>query len=283
MRRTLKAGLSLFKIRVAEGLQYRIAGLTGATIGIFWALIELIVLTVFFTYGNNTVENLATDSINGMTLAQGVSYIWLVQIMVGFMGTNIDGDLLGKITSGDVGIELCRPLDLYWHWFARTAAGKASAVSVRGGITAVFGAMLSFLGFGGIGFGLPYSPLNFILFLISIFIAFLFSTAYCMFMTAIRMGIKWGDGPIHLIGVAGMILSGAFLPLQLWPDFMQAFLRLQPFASYVDTPARLYVGSVSVETGLLSVAFQILWIAAFILLGRAIMKRKIKNVVIQGG
>jgi ABC-2 type transport system permease protein len=278
VRKTLKAGLSLFRIRVAEGLQYRIAALSGATISIFWGLIEVVVLTVFFTYGNKTGDN-----INGMTLAQGISYIWLAQFMVGFLGSTIDGDLLGKITSGDIGVELCRPLDLYWHWFARTAAGKVAAVSVRGSLTLAFGATLSLIGFYSIGLGLPHAPLNFILFLISIFNALLFSTAYSMFMASIRIGLSWGDGPIHLIGVTGMVLSGTHLPLQIWPDFMQAFLRVQPFAGYLDTPARLYVGSVTIENGLISIAFQFIWIIAFIIFGRIIMKRKIKGVVVQGG
>ena len=278
VRRTFKAGLSLFKIRVAEGLQYRIAAISGATISIFWALIEVVVLTVFFTYGNNS-----DGSINGMTLAQGISYIWLAQFMVGFLGSNIDGDLLGKITGGDVGVELCRPLDLYWHWFARTAAGKVAAVSIRGSLVLIFGAVISFAGFGSIGLGLPVTLINFILFIISVFNALLFSTAYSMFMTSIRLGITWGDGPIHLIGITGMVLSGAHLPLQIWPDFMQSFLRFQPFAGYLDTPAKLYVGSVTVESGLILMAFQFFWITAFIIFGRIIMKRKLKYLVVQGG
>ena len=278
MRRTIKAGLSLFRIRAAEGLQYRLAALSGATVSSFWALIEVVVLTVFFTYGNNT-----GDSINGMTLSQGVSYIWLGQLMVMMQIPGIDSELMGKITSGDVGVELCRPLDLYWHWFARSAAGKVNAFILRGGLVIVCGISLTLTGFHTIGLGLPYKMLNFILFLVSLFHAFLFSTAYSMFITAIRMGISWGDGPMNLISVSGMVLSGGYLPLQLWPDFMQSFLRIQPFASYLDTPARLYVGSIDIEKGLLAMMFQVLWIIAFIVFGRIIMARKIKTVVVQGG
>ena len=43
MRRTLKASWSLFKIRSAEGLQYRLAALSGATVSVFWALIEAVI------------------------------------------------------------------------------------------------------------------------------------------------------------------------------------------------------------------------------------------------
>ena len=279
VKKTLKEGLSLFRIRVAEGLQYRIAGISNAAIGIFWGLIEIVVLTVFYTYGNNN----AGENINGLTLSQGVSYIWVAQAVIGFLNSSIDGDLLKKIISGDIGVELCRPLDLYWHWFARTAAGKVSAVSVRGVLMIIFGIVLSLTGFKSIGLGPPHNSLYFFLFIISVFNALIFSTAYGMFMTAVRMGISWGDGPLNIIGVLGMVLSGAHLPLQLWPDFMQAFLRMQPFAGYLDTPVRFYAGSVDIQTGLISMAFQFMWIIVFVISGKMIMKHKIKNVVIQGG
>ena len=277
MGRTLKACLALFKIRAAEGLQYRLAGISSATIGIFWALIEIVVLTVFFRYGSNTA-----DSVNGISLAQSVSYIWLAQVMVA-LNMGIDGDLLKKITSGDIGVELCRPLDLYWHWFARFAAGKTTHLVIRGGLEILCGAALTVFGARSLGLGLPYSGVHFLLFLVSFFCAYLFNTAFGMLMTAVRTGITWGDGPLNLIMVTGQILSGVYLPLQLWPDFMQVFLRLQPFAGSLDTSARLYVGSVSLETGLLLIMIQIIWSAAFIFLGKMIMKNKLKTIVVQGG
>ena len=277
VRRTFKAGTALFRIKVADGFQYRISAFSNTIVGIFWGLIEIVVLTVFFTYGNN-----ASDSINGLNLTQSMSYIWLAQAILGIT-TGIDGDLMKKITGGDIGVELCRPLDLYWHWFARTIAGKVSHVSMRGGLIIIFAAILSLLGIRSIGLGLPYTPLHFVLFLVSLFFALLFSTAYSMFITAIRTGVSWGDGPVNLIMITGQILSGGYLPLQLWPDFMQTFLRVQPFASYLDTPLRLYVGSVSIESGMISIVFQIFWIIAFIVFGQMIMKRKIKNIVVQGG
>jgi len=278
MRRTLKAGFSLFRIRAAEGLQYRLAAVSGAAVSAFWALIEAVILTVFFTYGHNTGA-----SINGMSLQQGISYIWLGQLMVMLQMPAIDGDLINKITSGDVGIELCRPLDLYWHWFARSAAGKINAFILRGGLVIALGVILSLAKIPNIGLGLPYSGMNFFLFLISLCGAFIFSTAYGMFMTSIRMGIAWGAGPINMISVSGMILAGGFLPLQLWPDFMQDFLRMQPFACFLDTPARLYTGSVAIGDGLFSMALQAVWIAVFIVSGKLIMKSKLRTVVVQGG
>jgi len=276
--RTFKAGISLFRIRAAEELQYRLAAFSGATVSTFWVLIEVTILTVFYTYGSNV-----GNSINGLNLSQGISYIWLGQLMIMLQMPCIDSEVMVKIVNGDIGIELCRPLDLYWHWFARAAAGKVNGFLLRGGCVILCGSMLSLIGFHSIGLGLPYSLLNFGLFLISIFGAFLFSVSFGMFITSIRMGVSWGDGPINIIILIGSVLAGGYLPLQLWPDSMQMFLRIQPFASSLDTPARLYTGSVSLSNGLISMVIQLFWIIIFIVIGRVIMKYKMKNVVVQGG
>ena len=278
MRKTFRASISLFKVKAAEGLQYRLAAFSGATVSVFFALIEVVILTVFFKYGKHSGE-----SINGLSLTQGVSYIWLGQLFVMLQIPAIDGDLMGKIVNGDIGVELCRPLDLYVHWYVRSAAGKVNAFFLRGGMVVLCGVVLFMAGFKNVGLGFAVSPVNFALFILSVVCAFFFSTAYGMFVTSIRIGIAWGDGPINLITVLGMVLSGSFLPLQLWPDFMQGFLRIQPFASYLDVPAKLYVGSITITDGIIGVILQVFWIGVFVFFGRMLMKRKLKAVVIQGG
>lgn len=52
-KRTLKPCLALFRLRLAEALQYRLAALSGASISVFWAFLEIFVYTVFYAYGDN--------------------------------------------------------------------------------------------------------------------------------------------------------------------------------------------------------------------------------------
>ena len=42
-KRTLKPCLALFRLRLAEALQYRLAALSGASICVFWPLLEILV------------------------------------------------------------------------------------------------------------------------------------------------------------------------------------------------------------------------------------------------
>ena len=119
--------------------------------------------------------------------------------------------------------------------------------------------------------------------LISLAGAFLLCTSYGMLVCAVRLNITWGEGPTYIILLLGGVLSGGYLPLQLWPDFMQRFLLVQPFAGYLDLPLRLYLGTLSPRDGVWAVSLQLMWTVVFMAAGKLLMQRRLKNIVIQGG
>ena len=130
---------SLFRIKAAEGLQYRVAALAGAATSVFWCLIEITVYTVFFTYGSRAA---LPETAGGMTLPQMVTYAWLAQLLFLMQPMSIDGDIQRKIESGDVGIELCRPLPLYLHWLAKSAAARLTPLIWRGSAVLLAGLLM---------------------------------------------------------------------------------------------------------------------------------------------
>lgn len=274
IRQTRKACRSLFRVRFAEGLQYRAAAFSGAFVSVFWGIIQCVVFTVFYTYSRGGSWNN-----NGLALPQTISYVWLAEMLMGIQAINIDGDILAKIKNGDIGVELCRPLDLYFHWFAKSAAGRLGGNWMRMLLTVSAGFLMP----AGWALGPPASAWGFCLFAVAAAMAFLLCSSYGMLVTAIRVNITWGDGPTYMLMLLGGVLSGAYLPLRLWPDFMQTFLRLQPFAGFTDIPAQLYVGSMLPWEALPAIAMQLIWSAVFIALGRAIIRRRLKSVIIQGG
>jgi ABC-2 type transport system permease protein len=275
LRSNLKACFSLFRIKTAAGFQYRMAGLAGATTSIFWVLIEITVYTIFYTYLNNKEAGSAAT----LTLKQVVSYAWLSQLLVFMHPMGIDSEILDKITNGDVGIEMCRPLDLYFHWFSKTAASRLTPLIWRGSIVLVFGMLMP----ESYRLSLPTSFLGFLCMLLSILSALLRCTSYAMLTCAVRLNITWGEGPTYIMMLIGGVLSGAYLPLQLWPKFMQGFLLLQPFAGYLDIPLRFYIGTMLPRDTFFAIGIQLIWIIIFITAGRFIMSKKLKNIIVQGG
>ncbi len=270
----IKACLSIFRIQLAQSMQYRLAALSSASISIFWALIEIVVFTVFYEHAQNS-----TFSMNGLTLAQVISYAWIAQVLVPLQPMSIDGEILSQITSGNVGIALCRPLTLYGQWFAHTAAGRLGAFWMRGILTVLAGVLMP----AAMRLSGPASMPGFFMFLLSAIGAFLLCTSFGMLVTAVRLNITWGEGPTYMLLLLSMVLSGGYLPLQLWPDALQKLLLYQPFAGYLDIPVRLYVGSMAWTQGIGAVFLQACWTLAFVWAGKALMKRKLKTLIIQGG
>jgi ABC-2 type transport system permease protein len=119
--------------------------------------------------------------------------------------------------------------------------------------------------------------------LLALLSAFWLATAYALLVTALRMNIGWGDGPMYMMILMGNVLSGSYLPLPLWPDALQTLLRWQPFAGYLDTPARLYLGVLGAGEGFAAIALQWAWTAAFVAIGRWVMRGRLRTLVVQGG
>ncbi len=269
----IKAAWSIFRIKLASGLQYRLAAFAGATTGLFWVLIEITVITVFYTYADKGAVPAP------LSLKQAVTYVWLGQILLMLNSLGFSSEIIEKINSGEIGIELCRPLDLYVHWFAKLAAERVSVFILRGVCIAVVACFLPF----GYGLSAPVSIWGLLLMIGSVVSAMFLCTAYAMLVCAIRMKVSLGDGPFHMMMVIGGVLSGAYLPLQLWPEALQDFLLLQPFAGYLDIPVRLYLGAVPSNEIAFVFLLQIFWTVMFVFIGRLIMHRRLKTIVIQGG
>lgn len=270
----LKACLSIFRIQFAQSLQYRLAGLSSASISIFWALIEIVVFTVFYEHAKNSAFRM-----NGLSLSQVISYVWIAQFLVPLQPMSIDGDILSQITSGNVGISLCRPLTLYGQWFAHTAAGRLGGFWMRGVLTVLAGFLMP----GAMRLSTPSSFAGLLMFVFSAAGAFLLCTSYGMLITAVRLNITWGEGPTYMLLLISGVLSGGYLPLQLWPDALQKVLFYQPFAGYLDIPVRLYVGSMAWTQGIGAILMQLFWMLMFMLIGKALIKRKLKTLIVQGG
>jgi ABC-2 type transport system permease protein len=90
-------------------------------------------------------------------------------------------------------------------------------------------------------------------------------------------------GTVSLLAAATIAFSGNLLPLPLFPDWMHAFLFVQPFASLIDIPFRLYLGQLSGEAALAGLAVQAFWAAALMLVGRALTEGVMRRLQVQGG
>lgn len=267
---------AVLRTNMVQQLQHRVAYFTGSVNGIVWAAIEIVVYRVFYTYAAHADAGI----IAGMTLAQVSSYAWLVQVFFAMQFGGTDEALWQMVNDGNIGLELCRPVDFYFYWYAKTLATKLVRTVTRGLPTILAGIAAHVF---ACGLQLPASPALFCLFLLAVCCAFLQQTAWNMVFTAVRMDVEVGSGTIYLLQLIPMVISGGYLPLQLWPDFLQKFLFFQPFSGGMDLPLRMYIGTIGVPQAIIAIGLQIGWTAVFMLLGRGIVKSRLRTVVVQGG
>lgn len=273
--RVLKAYLSILRIQLASGLQFRAAAWSRFVNFLFYGFVHTVIIGIFYRYGEN-VSGFGAQ----MDMQQAVSYVWLIQVVAHLLPTmSADSEVWNKIRNGDIGIELCRPLDLYFHWYARAAATRLTPFLIQLLPITLIAMLLP----EPFRLALPASLAGFLAAMLALAAAFLLSCA-CLGLTyALLMNVGWGEGPAQILGAIISLLAGSELPLQLWPSWAQSFLLWQPFAGLIDIPLRLYVGSMEPWRVWQAVGLQLAWTLVFIIAGRVWMARYLKRMVIQGG
>jgi ABC-2 type transport system permease protein len=259
--------IAVINARLRALLQYRAAAAAGIVTQIFWGLIRSAIFAAFYH---------STKGSQPMTLPEVITYVWLGQATLVLQPWNIDMDISQMIRSGNVAYELLRPVDLYSLWFIRSMAMRTAPTLVR--------AIPIFI-ISGLFFGLaaPASILSFAAWVLSIVGAILLSTALTTLFTVIQLWTISGDGIFRLSSMIIYVLSGLVIPLPLFPDWMQGFINFLPFRGIVDTPSRLYMGHIP-PAGVCDVFLQqIVWTAVFVIVGRLLLARGMRRVVVQGG
>ena len=232
------------------------------------------------TVEDTDVEELVAQGEADLTMRQAVSMVWLQQVAGSLVpGWNTDIALYTQIRSGDVAYELLRPMDAYAHWYVKSLAGRLGPFLL---------ALVPVLGVGLLvpepwGLGAPASPLHALACLLTLLSGVFTSCAMILLSYAMLLDVRVGDAPSRMAVTVAQILSGLYLPLQLWPEAMQTFLYYQPFAGMLDLPVRLYVGAQPLARAGEIVLLQAFWTAVFVLAGRAWIGRSFRKLVIQGG
>lgn len=267
----MKKYLSFFRIRFTAGLQYRAAAWAGIATQFAWGGMTILMFWAFYQNGENSFP---------MTFPKLSSYIWMQQAFLAmFMAWFFDNEIFESITSGNIAYELCRPCDIYAMWFTKNMAIRLSRMMLRCLPILLVAAFLP----APFNITLPPDWLSGVLFLISVTLGFLVLISFSMliyisaFYTISPMGIR------ILATSVTEFFAGAIIPIPFFPEALQPVMYALPFASMQNTPFLIYTGHISGIEALQSIALQIVWFAVLLSVGRILMKRALRKVVVQGG
>lgn len=263
--------LAFFRLRFSTGLQYRAAALAGIITQFVWGSMEVFMFRAFYRSDPGSFP---------MTLEATCSYVWLQQAFLAlFMAWMMENEIFDSIVNGNIAYELCRPVNIYNMWFARSLANRFSKAVLRCFPILAVAVFLP----APYGLMLPETPGSFLLFLTTLLAGTGVTTAFCMLVYMISF-FTISPAGVRMVAVSLVeFFAGAVIPIPFFPDGIRKLFELLPFASMQNVPLRIYSGDLSGKAMLNAVLLQLFWLFTLVFLGRCLNFLAMKKVTVQGG
>lgn len=214
--------------------------------------------------------------LGGYDQSQAVTYVWLGQALfatLAMQGGGFETELMERIRTGAVAIDLYRPADLQLWWLAGDLGRSVFQLLGRGVIPFVFG-MLAF------PMAVPGDPLVWAQFLVAVVLAMVVSFAIRYLVALSGFWLLDGTGALQMLMVTGMFCTGMVLPLNVFPGALGEVVRALPWAAMLQMPADVLMGEAGAWD---TYVFQVSWAAVLLTAGRLVQSAATRRVVVQGG
>lgn len=247
---------------------YRTATLAGIFTNTVFAFILAYVMLAVFRERPSIGGFDSVDAVTFTFVSQG-----LFSMTVGNWGQT---EMADRIRTGDVAVDLSRPYD-FQGWWAAVGYGRASyLVWARGIPPVVVGALT-------MGLRVPDSAWTWLAFVLAVVLAAGAANCWGFLLQLTAFWILDVRGPNQIGWLLAQFLSGAYMPVVLFPDGVEAVVRVLPFVAMVQLPIETFLG-MHEGAGLVGVlAVQVLWLVVLALAGRMVLSRAVRKVVVQGG
>jgi ABC-2 type transport system permease protein len=221
----------------------------------------------------------ANPDAGGYDAVDAVTFVWLGQAMlmtVALFGGGATEDLAERIRTGDVSIDLYRPVNLI-GWYLASDLGRAAYHLVTRGVAPLAVGLLLF------DLTLPASPAHAIAFAVSLPLAVTLSFTIRFMVACSAFWLLDSSGVRVLAMGVAIFLSGMLLPLVLFPGVLGTVAEALPFSGFLQVPADLWLGRHQGGAILGHLAFQVGWILALLGCCTAVLRAATRKVVVQGG
>jgi len=221
----------------------------------------------------------ANPDAGGYDVVQAVTFVWLGQALlmsVAVFGGGSTEDLAERIRTGDVSIDLYRPVGLI-GWYLAADLGRATYHLLSRGLAPLL------IGFSLFELTLPASPVNTVAFLVGLVLAVVLSFTIRFMVACSGFWLLDSSGLRVLFLTCAIFFSGMTLPLVLFPGWLGTVAEALPFAGFIQVPIDLWLGRYEGWELVSHLGFQVAWI--LVLLGgcHATLRAATRKVVVQGG
>lgn len=218
----------------------------------------------------------ARPPVGGYDQADALTYVWLTQGMI--MVTYIWGwnELALRVVSGDVAVDLSRPIDFQGYWLAGDLGRALFHAIFRGVPPFLLGAILFPL-------RIPVDPMTWLSFLASVVLATILSFSLRFIVNLTAFWLLDYRGVLNVTSLTMTFLTGMIIPLNFLPEGPRAVVSALPFAGMLQVPVDVFLGKHQGLDLLGTLAFQAAWVAVLLVVGRVILAAAVRKLVVQGG
>lgn len=246
---------------------YRGATFAGIVTNSVFGFVHAYVLLAVFRQRPDIGGFDATDAVTFTFVTQGLLMV------VGIFGTTEQSE---RIHTGEVAMDLARPYD-YQAWWAAVAYGRAAFHILAGAVPPfLLGAVI-------LPVRLPQDPATWVLFTASVAAAVGLAFAYGFIVELSAFWLIEIRGLQQFAWLVAQFLSGVYVPLVLFPDWIEDATRLLPFAGMIQLPIEVFLGKHDGVDLATVFATQFAWTAVLVVAGRLMLRRAVRKVEVQGG
>ena len=208
----------------------------------------------------------------GLTPSGVVTYAFVTGAISAAFQPTWATEIVERIRSGDIVTDLYRPVDFQLWWLARDAGSSAYRLFARGIPPVLVGGVMFDL-------TLPTRMAVWLSFALSLSLAFVLVYAWKLLVSLSGFWLLNPAGVVQLAAGLFTFGSGSLLPLAFMPDGLEGTLRWLPFAAMLQLPLEVLLGGGVIGP----LARQTLWAVVLLALGRLVLRRAERKLVVQGG
>ncbi|MDO0927530.1 ABC-2 family transporter protein [Streptomyces sp. TG1A-8] len=214
--------------------------------------------------------------LGGYDQGQAVTYVWLGQAFLSTLaigGGGAEEELMERIRTGDVAVDLYRPVDLQAWWLAADLGRAFFQLLGRGLVPFAFGALC-------FPARLPADAGTWAAFAVAVVLAMLVGFGIRFLVALSAFWLLDGAGVSQVMWLAGYFCSGMLLPLNVFPGVLGEVVRVLPWSALLQAPADVLLGRAD---PLGTYLFQGAWAVVLLGAGRLLQSVAARRVVVQGG
>ena len=219
----------------------------------------------------------AGGELQGYDVALMSTYIWVSQGLLGSIDLFGRPEIAERIKSGDVAVDFLRPVDVQGAAIAHEVGKSLFNLVPRGIPSVLIGALV-------VGMALPESPASYLLGAVSVVLAIAVSaaTVYVIVAAPGFWLVETRGLQIFYMVVSGF-LAGLFVPIWLFPSWLEVLAQATPFPSMMMYPVDIISGRVDTGGALLLLAVQAAWLLGVGAVGQVLTRAGRRHLEVQGG